>query len=175
MPCLAATYPIGAGVVAADADQARDRTGEHDRPAVTLLDHRRDRDLDGVVHAGQVDVDDVAPSVRARLHRRDTGVRDHDVQPAEFVEPGLQRVLQRLLIANVGLLRNDSRAGVLDKLDREREIVGRRQGIGHRRDLVADVDRDDVRAVGGQPDRLRAALTPCGAGDESDLAGEGRH
>ena len=106
------------------------------------------------MHAGEVDVDDVAPAVGARLHRRDTGVGDDDVEPAEFVEPGLQRGGQRSLIANIGLPRHDSGAGVLDELDRGGEIVGRGHRIGHRRDLVADVDRDDVRAVGGQPDRL---------------------
>ena len=77
------------------------------------------------------------------------------------------------LIANVGLARDDSRAGVLDELDRGGQIVGGGHRIGHRRDLVADVDRDDVRAVGRQPDRLGAALTAGGAGDERDFACEG--
>ncbi len=72
----------------------------------------------------------------------------------KFVEPGLQRAGQRRLIANIGLARHDSRAGVLDELDRGGQIVGGGHRIGHRRDLVADVDRDDVRAVGRQSDRL---------------------
>ena len=51
-------------------------------------------DLDGVVDAGEVDVDDVTPAVGARFHRRDARVGDDDVEPAELVEPGLQRFPQ---------------------------------------------------------------------------------
>ena len=109
------------------------------------------------------------------FHRRDAGVGDDDVEPAELVEPGLQRAGQRCLIANIGLARDDSRTGVLDELDRGGQIIGGGQRIGHRRDLVADVDRDDVRAVGRQPDRLGTALTAGGAGDERDFACEGGH
>ena len=88
--------------------------------------------------------------------------------------PACSAVGQRRLIANVGLLRHDSRTGVLDELDRGGQIVGGGHRVGDRGDLVADVDRDDVGAVGRQPDRLRAALTASRAGDERDLACERR-
>ncbi len=37
--------------------------------------------------------------------------------------------------------------------------------------FLAEVDRDDVGALFGQPDRMAAALTTCGAGDECDFPG----
>jgi hypothetical protein len=37
-------------------------------------------------------------------------------------------------------------------------------------DLTADVGRDDVRALLGQPHRVAAALAARGTGDEGDLA-----
>ena len=164
-----------AGITAADADQTGRGADQHYRAAVALLDQTGHRHLDRVVHAGEVDIDDVSPAVGARLHRRDAGVGDDDVETAELVEPGLQRAGQRSLIANIGLARDDSRTGVFDKLDRGGQIISGGHRIGHRRDLVADVDRDDVRAVGRQPDRLGTALTAGGAGDERDFACERGH
>ncbi len=174
MPCLV-DVAERAGVVAADADQAGDRTGEHDRPAVALIDQPWLRDLHGVVHSGQVDVDDVAPTVHSALHRRDTGIGDDDVHAAELVDSGLQRRRQARLIANIGLPRDDPRAGVLDQFDGLREVLGRRQRVRDRGDLLTDVDRDDVGALGGQPHGFGAALTAGGAGDERDLALQRAH
>ena len=37
-------------------------------------------------------------------------------------------------------------------------------------DIAADVQRDDVRAVRRQPDRMCATLAPCRSGDEGDFA-----
>ncbi len=174
-PVLGSGVADGPGVVAADADQPGGRTDQHDGPAVALLDHRRLGDFDRVVHAGEVDVDDVAPAVFTREHWGDAGVGDDDVEPAEFVETRLQRCTQRLFIANISLLRHDSCAGVLDELDRGGEVVGCCHRVGNRCDLVTDVDRDDAGAVGSQPDRFRAALTAGGAGDERNLAFECTH
>jgi hypothetical protein len=53
------------------------------------------------VNAGEVDVDRVTPAVLAGLHRSDTGIGDDDVEPAELVETGLQRALQRRAIPDV--------------------------------------------------------------------------
>jgi hypothetical protein len=88
-----------------------------------------------------------------------------------LVEARLQRSPQRLLIANVV----PHRAGFLNELDRRGQIVRGGQRVGNRCDLVTDVDRDDVRAVGRQPHRLRTALTAGRAGDERNLAVECTH
>jgi hypothetical protein len=41
--------------------------------------------------------------------------------------------------------------------------------------LLADVDRNDVSALLGQPDGMAPALTPGGTGDERDLPVELSH
>ena len=64
---------------------------------------------------------------------------------------------------------------VLDELDRFCEFVWRRIRVIHRIDVVADVQRDDVGAVGCQPDRMCAALPTRGPGDEGDFAFEISH
>ena len=143
-PVLGGGVADRAGVGAADAGQSGGRTDQHDRSAGALLDHGRYRGLDGVVDAGEVDVDDVAPAVVTGLHGSDTGVGDHDVEPAELVEARLHRGRQRCSVADVGLLGHDAGAGVLDELDGGRQIVGGGQRIGHAGDLLAHVDRDDV-------------------------------
>jgi hypothetical protein len=45
-----------------------------------------------------------------------------------------------------------------------------RHRVRHAGDLGTQVHRDDVGAFFGQPDRVAAALSAGGAGDESDLA-----
>ena len=122
--------------------------------------------------AGQIDVDDVAPRVAPASIGAIPALAMTMSSAAELVEPGLQCGRQRRLIANIGLSGHDSRAGVLDEFDRRGQIVGCRHRVGDRGDLVADVDRDDVGAIGRQPDRLSAALTAGRAGDERDLAVE---
>src|SRR6202044_269248 len=98
-------------------------TDQHDRSARALLEHGRYRGLDGVVDAGQVDVDDVAPAVVTGLHGGDTGVRDHDVESAEFLDTRPNRFRQRCPVADVGLLGHDPCAGVFDELDGGGQIV----------------------------------------------------
>ncbi len=117
----------------------------------------------------------VLPGVLAR-HGRDARVGDDDVQPtAELVDTRLQDVLERRAIPDVGLLGDDAGTGVLDELDRGGQIVGSGHRVGHRRDLVAEVHRDDVGAFGRQLHRVRAALTAGRASDEGDLALQGTH
>ena len=67
------------------------------------------------------------------------------------------------------LRRDDPRAGLLDELDGGGHIVGSRHRVGHRLDLVAQVDRDDVGALRRQLDRVGTALTARRTRDESDL------
>ena len=167
-PVLGGGVADGARIGAAHTGQSRGRTDQHDRSAGALLDHGRYRDVDGVVDAGEVDVDDVAPAVVAGLHRGDAGVGHDDVEPAELVEAGPHCGRQRFAIADVGLFGHDAGAGVLDELDGGGQIVGGAQRIGHAGDLSAQVDRDDVRTVGRQANRVRAALAARSAGDEGD-------
>ena len=154
--------------------RAADGAGEHDRAAPAARDQVRDGRPGGVPRAGQVDVDGVMPVVHAHvLHRaadaRDARVGHHDVQPAELGDAGVHRRLDRVEVAHVRLGRDDPAVLRLHQLDRLGEVVGR----GHRQralDVVADVDRDDVGALGGQLHRVTAALAAAGAGDEGDLA-----
>jgi hypothetical protein len=43
------------------------------------------------------------------------------------------------------------------------------------RDRLADVDRDDVRSLPGEPDGMRTSLSPRCSGDERDLPGQSGH
>ena len=62
-------------------------------------------------------------------------------------------------VADVGLFGHDAGAGVLDEFDGGRQVLGSGQRIRHAGDRLADVDRDHVRAVGGQSNRVGTALT----------------
>lgn len=135
-----------AAVGPADSYQASHRAGQHGC-AAALLDHDRNRDVDGVVNTREVDIDDVSPAVVACAHRRDPGIGNDDVEAAELVETGLQRFCQRPPIPNVGLVSDDARAGILDELDGGGQVVGVGHRIGHRVDLIAQVDRNDVGAL----------------------------
>jgi hypothetical protein len=65
----------------------------------------------------------------------------------------------------------DLLTGGLDELDGLGEVVGSRGIVGNaRRKFARDVDGDDVGALVGHPDCVRATLTPCGPGDEGHLA-----
>ncbi len=48
--------------------------------------------------------------------------------------------------------------------------AGDEPGVGRRRQVGADVERDDVGALGREADGLGPALTAGGAGDEDHLA-----
>ena len=112
------------------------------------------------------------PAVVTRLHGRDTGVGHHDVEAAELVDTRLNSGRQRGAVADIGLLGDDPRSGVLDEFDGGGQIIGGRQRIGHAGDRRADVDPDDVGALGCQPDRVGAALPAGNAGDQRDFAGQ---
>ena len=122
-----------------------------------------DGSLHGVPHAGQVDVDYVLPGLLGQFFGRaeadDGCVGDHGVEPAEPGDPIVERRLEPVVVADVGLAGDDAAVEGLDLLDR----------LGHI-DVDGDVDCDDVCALLGQPDRVAAALTPGGAGDEGDFS-----
>jgi hypothetical protein len=113
--------------------QSRRRAGQHDRPTVALFDHHRYRDIDCVVYAGEIDVDDVAPALHPTASG-DAGVGDDDVQPPELVQPCLQRGAQRIPIANVGLSRHNPRIPCFDELTVSARSSGVAYRVGNRRD-----------------------------------------
>ncbi len=154
--------------------QARRRAGQHDRPARALLDQVRDRRLGRVPDPGQVGVDHVLPGSLIQLGSqpvgRDAGVGRHDVQPAQLGHAVVQSRLQRGIIADVGLGRHDPPVQRLDLLDRLGQVLRRRHRVRYRLHLAAQVDRDDVGTLLGQPDRVAASLAARRSGDEGDFA-----
>ena len=62
--------------------------------------------------------------------------------------------------------------GLFDQTSRLLEVLVGAQLVGHDLEVLADVDSDDVRALLGTHDRVRAALPAGGAGDEDDPAVE---
>jgi hypothetical protein len=100
----------------------------------------------------------------------DAGVCGHDVEPAEFGDPVVERRLQPAVVPHVGLAGDDAAVERLDLLDRLGQVVRCRHREGDGVDLRDDVDGDDVGALLGQPDGVAAALTPGGPGDEGNLS-----
>ena len=100
----------------------------------------------------------------------DPRVTAHDVQPpAELGDPLADRRLDRREIPHVRAAGDDPPVQRLDLLDRLGQIVRSGHRVGDAADLGADVDRDDVGALLGQPDGVRPPLPPGRAGDEGDL------
>ena len=88
---------------------------------------------------------------------------------AEFGDAVGDDLLEPFEVADVGLLGDDAPAGLLDEVDRLVEILAGRHRIGDAVDLFAQVERDDVGAFLGEPNRVAAALTARRARDEGDL------
>jgi hypothetical protein len=128
--------------------------------------------VDRVDRADQVGVEHVRPGLQRRLalHRGDPGLRHHDVQPAQLGEARLQRLAELGPLAHVGLHRHDAPVLRFDQADRLLQVVRAGQRVLDRVDVVAQVDRDDVGALLGQPHRVAAALAARRARDEGDLA-----
>ncbi len=80
------------------------------------------------------------------------------------------RRLEPLEVAHIALFGDDAAPGLFDEVHRLVEILGGGEWVCHAVDLVAQVERDDVRAFLGESHRVRTALSPCRSGDESDLA-----
>jgi hypothetical protein len=132
----------------------------------------RHRDADRVQHATEVDVHPVDEGLHGRrgLHRGHAGVRDDNVEAAELREAGVKDRLKLGLDADVALPGDDAAVERLYVLDRLRQVCWRGERVVHAVKGLANVDRDDVRALARQPDRMAAALPAGRPGDEGDLA-----
>src|SRR5882757_7160134 len=165
--------------VAAPAREALGRAGQHDSPALPPLEHAGSGHRDGVPHADQVRVDDVAEgSVRVGLgtaSRCDPGVGQNDVDRAELGDARCEGPLERSAVPDVGADGVDAPVECLDLAGRLGEVLRPGHRVVDRIDLAGDVDGDDVRAFLGEPDRMAAALAAGSAGDEGDLAVELSH
>ncbi len=129
--------------------------------------------LDRVDGSDQVGVDDIAPRLQRRLafHPGDAGLRDDDVDLAEFGEALIERSLEFGGFADIGLDGDDAAPGLLDQFGGLFEILGRRHLVADGVDVLAQVDSDDVGALFGQPQGVAAPPLPaCRTGDEGDLA-----
>ena len=83
--------------------------------------------------------------------------------------------VERGRVAHVDGTRQHPLAGLLHQPNGLVEVVGRRQRVEHRLDVVVDVDDDDVSAVLGERDGMRPPLSASCTGDEGDLAVKGSH
>jgi hypothetical protein len=104
------------------------------------------------------------------LDGADARVGADDVELAELGDARVDRLLERAQVAHVGLAGDDPPVKRLDRLDRLGQVGFGAHAIAHGVVVGEDVDRDDVGALLGQPDRVTAALTAARAGDEGDLA-----
>ena len=157
------------------AAQAEHRALRQDDRAAAARDEVRQRGLHGVPHAGEVDGDGLQPGGVVHLEGGDglvdARIRHHDVEPAELGDAVVECCPQRRGIPHIRLVRHDPPVQGLDLADRLGQVLLGGQRVGrHGRDRPGDVDRDDVRALLGEPDGVAAALAARRAGDESDLA-----
>ena len=148
---------------------------EQDGPALALIEQVRDRSPGGVPHGGEVRVQHGPPVLLAGLRRAggdalDAGVGRDDVHPAELADSVGQQPGDGVEVAGVGLGGDDPAILFLDQRDGHGEVLlgGRRSALRLHR--AAHVERDDVRALLGEPHGMDAALAARRAGDERDLA-----
>jgi hypothetical protein len=171
-----ADHAVLGGHVRGQERQALDsgRGAGGDDRAAARRDEVRGGGHHGVPHPGQVGIQRVLPDGRGdlvpRLDGADTGVGADDIQPPQLSHAVVHGGLQRGEIAHVRLRSDDPAVQRLDRLDRLGQVGFGGQRVGHDVDLAADVHRDDVRALLGQPDRVTAALPAGRSGDERDLA-----
>ena len=100
----------------------------------------------------------------------DAGVGDEHVETAELGDAFVEPALEGVVVADVGGERNGPPVQILHLAYRLGEVVGRGGGVGYGVHRSSKIGNDDVRTLPGQPERVRAALPPCGAGNERYLA-----
>ena len=152
---------------------ATDPVATIDAPAVRCLMLACTR----FMHADEIHIDGVDESLRrkARGQRADTGVGDDDVELPELGDPAIDRRRECGAVADVGDLGVDTPAFLLHESRGLVEVLrsGERVLVG--RDVLADVDGDDVGAFRGEQLRMRPALTPGGSADQRYLALDPAH
>ena len=124
----------------------------------------RQRDVHGVHHPDQVDVDCIDERVHRFIfaQRADARVGHDDVELAQFGDAGAQRLRQRRAITHVSLDGDDAPAGFLDELGRLVEVLAAREWVVVAGDVLADVHRSMMAAPSSarctawlRPDRAR--------------------
>ena len=141
--------------------------------ALVLLDELADPRLHGVEDAGQVDVDGLVPRVVGHeldgQRRIGPCVGQDDVEPAELLDPGPDRRLERRQVAHVGLFGVHRSARRLDQAHGHGQVLGRGERVRRVVHVVAQVDADDAGALLREADGVVASLPPSDPGDEDDL------
>src|SRR5271168_352677 len=130
-----------------------------------------------VEHADQIDVHRVGEGLRrqARRQRTDAGVGDDDVEMTQLGDAPVDRRRQCRAVANIGDLGENALTLLLDQTSGFVEVfrAGQRVLVGF--DVFAQIDRDDVGALGGEHPRVRAPLSARGSTDYRDLARHPAH
>ena len=104
----------------------------------------------------QVHVDRVDERLRwkARGQRADAGIGDHDVEATELGHTSIDRRGQRRAVTDVGDLGVRALSLLLHQPGGLVEVLGPREGILVGLDVLADVDGNDVGALGGKHPRV---------------------
>ncbi len=148
--------------------------GQHNRATTTTSDDMRYGSVDGVEYTGQVDVDDVLPGLFREAHkrsrRRDACIRGDDIEAAEFGDTLRHGALESGTVADVSLDRDDPAVEFFDQNDSFLQVLFGAHRVVGTRDLIADVDRNDISASLGEPQSVAATLSARRSGDQRDLA-----
>src|SRR6202042_2173625 len=105
----------------------------------------------------------------------DPRVGEGDVDPPEGAEPLVCDLPDRSRVAHVGLPGHDTTPVTLHGLDDLLQIRLGGVRVIHRRDVLADVQSDDVRTLAGETFGMATALPPSYTSDEGDLPIEISH
>lgn len=130
-----------------------------------------------VQHADEIHVHRVGEGLRRQTRGQgaDARVGDHDVQMPELGDAGIDGGGQGHAVANVRDRRVRALPFLFDQPRRLVEVLRTGQGVFVGFDVGTQIHRDDVRALGGQHPRVRAALAACGAADDGHLARYSAH
>ncbi len=124
----------------------------------------------------EVDPDDGVPLLLGGVHQHpvadEPGVVDQDVETAEGVDRLLHHRRGLLEVGDVGAVGDGLAAERLDLGDDLVRDLGGRALAGARGAEVVD---DDLGALAGELERVRAADAPAGAGDDRDASFEQGH
>jgi hypothetical protein len=113
--------------------------------------------------------------VRSSTWLVDARVGAHDVEPAELVDARGDRRGEAVVVPDVDLAGDDPPVELLDLGGGLGEVLLGAERVVGRRDRLADVEGDDVRALLRQPDRVGPALAARGPHDQGDLVLDASH